>query len=542
MARVVLRGRAQDMETLSSVLAAAAGSRQAAIVVVDGPPGIGKSALLASLVAVAEGLGFRVGSSKTDEIDKIALGAPLLVALRSGRRPLVDAEAFNSLAPLYDKYVWLIERVALLLNGLADDGPVMIAIDDVQWADPLTRFALRVLPSRLAELPIVWLLTSRLSPHHVADEVVASVEEPTVVVQLTLEPLPGSAIDQLARDRLGTTPVARVREALRGAGGNPYWAVQVLDGFSRLDAGGFSAEGLELDLGRAPRHRLESLSPEARDLVELASVWGRMLPLADAADLLGPRDVSALRVAEDAEDSGLILVEDGAVRLPHDLLREAIYREIPSDRRVSWHRRIGQFLASRPGSALMAATHYRQTAAPGDLEAARVLLLAARDSINGVPEQAAELAMEALGLVPEADPAWQQLARDVLDLLVLAQLPHDAVIVADRLIAVSPDAQSTAWLEVQASRALWEQGSCQEMVRRCDAALALPAVTATTRTQLRAVRALAKTRLPERAVSAGGGAAGSGRGAAARRRCGGTACAARAVGVCAQQRPAPADL
>ena len=57
--------------------------------------------------------------------------------------------------------MWLVDRIASLLADLAARTPVLIVIDDAQWADPVTRFALDTLPSRLAGSPVVWLIASR---------------------------------------------------------------------------------------------------------------------------------------------------------------------------------------------------------------------------------------------------------------------------------------------------------------------------------------------------------------------------------------------
>ena len=61
-----------------------------------------------------------------------------MVSLRSGPHPLLPGDAFASLAPLYDKPLWLVDRISALLEELAVHTPVLIAIDDVQWADRLT--------------------------------------------------------------------------------------------------------------------------------------------------------------------------------------------------------------------------------------------------------------------------------------------------------------------------------------------------------------------------------------------------------------------
>src|SRR6185436_16430114 len=189
MARVVLRGRSDEMSRALSGLDRAARTGQGALVVMSGEPGIGKSAVLREVVEQASRSGFVVGSGKAEQGDQIAPGAPLLVALRSGRQPLLPGEAFASLAPLYDKPLWLVDRISSLLEEMALSTPVLIAVDDVQWSDRLTRFALRVLPSRLAGSPVVWVLTSRWAPTGPVQEVIAGTDDVTAVTRITLGPL-----------------------------------------------------------------------------------------------------------------------------------------------------------------------------------------------------------------------------------------------------------------------------------------------------------------------------------------------------------------
>src|SRR5690349_4886039 len=211
MARVALRGRSVAMAKALTALDRAARTGQGALVVISGEPGIGKSAVLRSVVEQASRAGFKVGSGKAEQNDQIAPGAPLLVSLRSGPTPLLPGDAFASLAPLYDQPLWLVDRISALLEELAVHGPVLIAIDDVQWADRLTRFALRVLPARLAGSPVVWAVTSRWLPRDPLDELVAGTDDTTTVTRITLGPLTFHDIDDIASDRLGAEPTAQIR-------------------------------------------------------------------------------------------------------------------------------------------------------------------------------------------------------------------------------------------------------------------------------------------------------------------------------------------
>jgi hypothetical protein len=73
-----------------------------------------------------------VGIGKAAEVGQIAPGAPLLVALRSGARPWLPTREFGGFASLHSEPLWLIDRIADLLDEHAQQAPILIAIDDYQ--------------------------------------------------------------------------------------------------------------------------------------------------------------------------------------------------------------------------------------------------------------------------------------------------------------------------------------------------------------------------------------------------------------------------
>jgi predicted ATPase len=165
-------------------------------------------------------MGCAAGFAKADEVSQITPGAPVLLALRSGARPLLDDAAFQSLAALYDKTLWLVE----LLEARAQQGPVLVVIDDMQWADRLSLFAIRVLYSRLSGSPIVWALSSRdQSGQSQSDLDTAQAFEGVTVEHLALGPLDEDDVIAIAAGILGGVAtvslvlgVWHVREARSG--------------------------------------------------------------------------------------------------------------------------------------------------------------------------------------------------------------------------------------------------------------------------------------------------------------------------------------
>jgi DNA-binding CsgD family transcriptional regulator/tetratricopeptide (TPR) repeat protein len=502
MAQTVLRGRSDSMSRALSALRRATGTGQSALIVISGEPGIGKSALLRDVVEQASRAGFVVGSGKAEQGDQIAPGAPLLVALRSGAHPLLPGDAFASLAPLYDRPLWLVDRISALLEELALNSPVLIAIDDVQWADRLTRFALRVLPSRLAGSPVVWAITSRWVPVGPVQEVIAGIDDVTAVTRISLGPLSPNDIHVLATDRLGAEPSSSVQGLLSGVGGNPFWAVQLLDGLARRRERGQGVGDLYAELSVGVRERLDGLSAGAASLVRLAAVWGRALHASDAGHLLG--DLSEAQVTlfvGEAIDNGLLGAADGEVYFPHDLVREAVYADVaPGDRRAL-HRACARYLVGEGRPALSAAAHYRASAVQNDEEAVLAMEQAARECMASMPEQAAELAQQAFGLTSTHHPLWLHTGTRTVETLVNSQRYGDALALANRLLEVAVEPEVVARIELQACRALWCTGDCPQMERRAGAALGRPGVSAVSRAQLASAQALAASRTEHAARS-----------------------------------------
>src|ERR1700678_3709254 len=215
-----LRGRSEPMASALSALRGASQRGTSASVLICGPAGIGKTTLLAEICEHATRMKIRVGSSKCDPIEQVWPGAPVIAALRAGRDPVTTAEQYEQIAALASEPLLLADRIASLLEERAAVEPLLIAIDDLQWADRVSRFLVRSLVSRLAGLPVVWIFAVRDDP--------SGVDLPGYDVvrheDLRLAPLTTSDLAAMARDRLGRVPDDRTRRYLDATGGNPFLA------------------------------------------------------------------------------------------------------------------------------------------------------------------------------------------------------------------------------------------------------------------------------------------------------------------------------
>ena len=168
-----LHGRVDDLARVTGALRRTVATQTASMVLLAADPGLGRSALIGAVAELAGRRRYAVGRAGVadsrpgpDHQDhRVAVLAPpmgaLLTALRAGPDPLLPHDEFVRLAALHDRPLWLVDRLVSILEQRAAAGPVLVALDDFQWADPGTVFALEVLPERLADSPVVWVLSTR---------------------------------------------------------------------------------------------------------------------------------------------------------------------------------------------------------------------------------------------------------------------------------------------------------------------------------------------------------------------------------------------
>jgi DNA-binding CsgD family transcriptional regulator len=478
---------------MASALSALRGASQrgtSASVVICGPAGIGKTALLAEICEHATRMKIRVGRSKCDPIEQVRPGAPVIAALRAGRDPLIAAGEYEQIAGVVSEPLLLADRIASRLEDFATVHPLLIAIDDLQWADRVSRFLLRSVLSRLAGLPVVWMFASR------DDSIGIDLAGFDVVRReyLRLAPLATQDLAAMARDRLGRVPDERTRRYLDATGGNPFLASQILDGLACSNAGG-EPDTVAAEFATAMARRLAGLPSSARELVELIATAGRPLPVRDAFALLpGLSSGDGKDGLAGAVESGLITMSADALTFRHDLVRETAYAVLAGHRARQLHARLAEYHLSVLGEPLVAASHARAAATTGDVACALILVSAAETLARTSADDAGELAALAFGTVRPAQPEWLGLSRRCLSVLSRAQHAAQAITVADQILARVDDANLAGQIETEAARALWLSGRVRDLISRIERTLRSSNLDALATVRLRAAYALACTR------------------------------------------------
>ena len=275
-----LRGREGEF-TLIRELLAAARSGEGSVLVVRGRAGFGKTRLLQSALELAAALGLRTGAGGAEDGGQAVPMMALMSALFAGPGPLLDRAKLRELPSAPEQRFWLLQELAELLEAAALTGPLLICLDDLQWADPGTLAAVRSLPAQLAGLPVVWIVALR--PDGTPGEALATVESlcRSGAHQLDLGPLGPEAVEQVLGDLLSAEADAELLGLAARADGNPFLLVELLRGL--LDEGRlrFAAGRAQLTGGRLPLRLRESMqvrlgyrSAAAQQLAGVAAEMG----------------------------------------------------------------------------------------------------------------------------------------------------------------------------------------------------------------------------------------------------------------------------
>jgi DNA-binding SARP family transcriptional activator len=386
---------------------------EGALVLVAGEPGIGKSRLAARFATEVHAQGAFVTHGRSDEetvipyqpfvealrhliahLDLVALdpaAAPLLDELG----PLLPNGALR--APTEDGRYVLFEAAAALLERVARLRPLLLVLEDLQWADKPTLLLLRQLVRHAEAAPIMVLATYNdldLPPAAPLQRVLADLRRDRALERVLLGGLDVPAVAVLAG---GDADAARLREYTSG---NPFFIEETLRASDRLPE----------SVREMLVHRFERLLPATLELVTLAAVLGHDFSL-DALQRLAGRPVDeVLSALEEAADAGLI-VEDakdvGRFAFRHALMRDAVYARPSASRRRLMHLRAGEALEEAQGALDVTAAqlaHHFYLARERSRRAGRYAVQAGAQAARAYAfEDAAAQFERALEVAPEAD-------------------------------------------------------------------------------------------------------------------------------------------
>ncbi len=293
---------------------------------------------------------------------------------------------------------------ASVLRRLGEQGPTVLAIDDLQWVDPATSRVLAFALRRLDGLPVSLLACLRHGESDAAsDDLLRSLDRCRRVV---LGPLASEPLRQMLEDKLERRFTSRTLAGIdRVAGGNPFFALEVAHAHAEI---GSASAQVPDHLRRIVRDRITNVSGQGRDALLVVAATGG-IEVQTLSSILSGEQADVMRWLEQAERAAIVDLAGSRVTFRHPLFAAAIYDSAsPSDRRHV-HRRLAQVMTDVEERA----RHLGLGAAGPDAEVAAVLADAAEHARRrGAPETAAQLVEQARSLTP-ADQADVRQRRSI---------------------------------------------------------------------------------------------------------------------------------
>jgi DNA-binding CsgD family transcriptional regulator len=393
-------------------------------VVVEGPAGIGKSAILAAAWSETEQQGFRVlrasgfqlerefafgvvrqlfepmlAASQSEELVQVLQGPPAMAIRLLGLPEPPDVGGTSGIAG--DPSFAILHGLYWLCANLSTEGPLALVVDDLQWADGASLRFLAFLLPRISDLPALVLLAARPSEAGDNQTLIESLIVGGSTEVVRLDPLSLAAVARVAQTVFGAEPERTFAAACHEAtGGISFLVWRILEALRAegMEPVAASVPQVQLvgtrSLGRWAKQRLGQLGPGAARAARAVAVL-ESAQLAQAAQLAGMGSAQAAEAVDLLARAAILEVRP--LRFLHPLLRAAVYGEIGPAERSEMHRRAASVLAGSDASPGRVAEHLMLAEPMGDTWVVEHLRSAAREaSGRGSPDSAASYLRRAL--------------------------------------------------------------------------------------------------------------------------------------------------
>lgn len=364
-------GRSQEVRRLQNVLDDAIAARAARLVTVIGDPGVGKSRLATEfLVAQSDACVLQArcaveGSVALAPIVEMVRARDLESDIPAGvserDRLLRDLNGLATGVPgSVEENFWALRR---FVEVLAWRGPVVFALDDIQWADTLLLDFIEHLVEWIKDVPVLVLALARPELREIRPDFVAASR--WVADTLHLDGLDARATAELAAKVLGATelPVELLHRLPASTGGNPLFVREFVgmlahDGVLVENPNGWRLT-IDVDAITIPptihallASRLERLDTGDRRILEIASVVGSDFSVGTVRALAGGHadtiksSLNRLRRLELAQPTGTYVGDEAVWRFHHVLIRDVAYRRLLKSERADLHERLADWVES----------------------------------------------------------------------------------------------------------------------------------------------------------------------------------------------------
>lgn len=378
-------GRAEETALLRDLVTGVLAGRGAPVWV-EGEAGIGKSELLTVALADAARRGCQVGWAVADEP---GMRFPLQVIMdcldvspsspdRHRAEPAVGLRtdpAHGGWGPS-DPVPVAVDRLLALVDRICADGPLLLVIDDLHWADEASVLMWHRLAAATRQLPLLLVAATRPDPGRRELAQLRRGVEARHGHVLVLEPLPEQDAEELIGHVVGARPDEVLREVARRTAGNPLYtrevahalvrnrAVRVVDGVAAVDRE--SIDQVPSSLLGAVDRTLESVSPDTREVLRSAALLGAAFGVDALCAVTGRSALDLVGVLDEAVHATVLVEAGDELAFRHPYLRQALYEGIARPVRAALHRHAAEALAGIGTPVERVAEHLAAEPVPPD--------------------------------------------------------------------------------------------------------------------------------------------------------------------------------
>ncbi|MFI9543798.1 response regulator transcription factor [Streptomyces sp. NPDC052016] len=436
-----VRGRAAEQERITQWVRRLIHRRAGGVLWIEGPADVGKSRMLACAADEAAWAGARVLVGAGLAGGEMAPLAPLLDALTHD----VDDFAHGLRIRSFQRNVpyWLVQEIRNRLRVLTRDQPVALLLDDLQDCDELTLLTVRTLTVQLADLPVLWVLAARAHGERPAVEALRRNLLTGRAAHLELLPLAEAAVREMAQDLLGSraveaAPYLGYLDGLPGA--VRHVCAYLASEPPATGPGSLGTPGHEQTVvAAAVSRRLNQLSDDGRQLVQITAVLGESLSARHLARVLGRSESALLRPLREVLAARLLSTDEDRLAFRHALVRQTVSATLPRPVRQSVRRRSVDLQLRAGVPAASVAAELGDVAEPGDTRALEILRTAARELAPVSPCAAVGHLRRAVALAQGVPQERQRLAAELIPLLWQVGEVGQARDLAHEVLQAPPD-------------------------------------------------------------------------------------------------------
>src|ERR1700758_664244 len=235
-----IRGRAGELKVIGALVTALARGR-GGVLVIEGPPGIGKSRLLTEVMALADKSGVRTLFGEAFEYQQTVALCALFMATLGADPPVGDADALRRLGSSEDLSYWVVRDLADAIGAAAAQTPLAIVLEDIHWADNATLLALRSLATARPDVAVLWVLTARTGAGGPGVQETLSVLQRADATMVHVAAMSASAVADMVSDAVRANADEALLNLAVKAHGNPFRVGELVGGLGeegRLNVSG----------------------------------------------------------------------------------------------------------------------------------------------------------------------------------------------------------------------------------------------------------------------------------------------------------------